>query len=94
MSLPTYESTVKGPNKLTFVAPYLGRSSLLAASLACKEWYSIFAAQLWSDPIKLAADTRNPFGKDSLPFTAFADTLHSQHPSFLHPLEYSSRISS
>lgn len=65
MSLPTYEATVKGPNKLEFVAPFLDRASLLAASLVCKEWHPIFAAQLWSDPLKLTAETRTPFGKNN-----------------------------
>lgn len=63
MSLPTYEAIVKGPNKLVFVAPYLDRISLLAASRVCKEWHSIFGVQLWSDPIKLISETRTPFGK-------------------------------
>jgi hypothetical protein len=64
MSLPTYESTIKGPDKLTLVALYLDRCSLLAASRVCKAWYPIFAAHLWSDPIMHAAETRTPFGTD------------------------------
>ncbi|KAN0106837.1 hypothetical protein V8E51_009713 [Hyaloscypha variabilis] len=69
MSLPTYEDTVKGPNKLTLVAPYFDRVSLLAASRVCKEWHSIFMAELWSDPIKVTAQTRTPFAKTHLFFT-------------------------
>jgi hypothetical protein len=69
MSLPTYEATVERPNKLVFVAPYLDRASFLAASRVCKEWYPIFGSQLWSDPIKLIAETRTPFCKDYILFT-------------------------
>lgn len=61
MSLPTYEDTVRGPNELTFVAPYLDRISLLDACIACKKWYQAFGSHLWSDPIKLTAQTRTPF---------------------------------
>jgi hypothetical protein len=63
MSLPTYEATIRGPNKLVFVAPYLDRLSLLAACLVSTEWHPIFAAQLWGDPIQSTAETRAPFGK-------------------------------
>jgi hypothetical protein len=68
MSLPTYEDIVKGPNELAFVAPYLDRISLLAASRVCKEWHSIFGVQLWSNPIKLISETRTPFGKGYVSF--------------------------
>jgi hypothetical protein len=68
MSLPTYEATVKRPNKLVFSAPYLDRASLLAASRVCKEWHRIFGSQLWSDPIKLIVETRTPFGKGRILF--------------------------
>jgi hypothetical protein len=87
MSLPTYEDTVKGPNKLTLVAPYFDRVSLLAASRVCKEWHSIFMAELWSDPIKVTAQTRTPFGMRNLIFTDFANNLYSQDPSLLYTFE-------
>lgn len=71
MSLPTYQATVEGPNKLTFVAPYFDRLSLLAASRVCKEWHPIFAAQLWSDPINMTAETRAPFGMSATPSSEY-----------------------
>ena len=94
MSLPTYEASLKGPDKLTFVAPYLGRLSLLAASLVCKEWHAVFTAELWSDPIKLTAQTLRPFGKCIVIFLELANPLCSQDEPFLHTFEYACRRSS
>ncbi|KAE9370076.1 hypothetical protein N431DRAFT_30252 [Stipitochalara longipes BDJ] len=83
MSLPTYEDTVKGPNKLIFVAPYLGRASLLAASVVCKEWHSIFTVELWSDPIRLTAQTRTPFAKTHLFFMRSSTLSETRRKSVL-----------
>ena len=78
MSLPTYEDTVRVTNVFTFVAPYLDRASLLAVSLACKDWYQTFGPHLWSDPIKLMIETPTPFGTKPLSCSQMlAKTLHS-----------------
>ena len=69
MSLPSYEDSVKGPEKLSFVAPYLDRFALLAASRVCKEWQAVFMSELWSDPIKITIQTHTPLGDYTFIFT-------------------------
>ncbi|KAF4629590.1 hypothetical protein G7Y89_g8555 [Cudoniella acicularis] len=63
MSLPSYEEAVRGPSVISLVVPYLSPSSLFSCCRVSKFWYEELNPRLWSDPIKIMAQNKHPFGK-------------------------------